>query len=429
MRRRERVRREPGVLRRNADFRQLFLADAVSNIGTEISYLALTLLAVVTLHATPLEVGALQASGTLAFLLIGLPAGAWVDRLAKKPMLLRSDLVRAVLFGSIPLAAALDVLTLPHLMVVALLAGVATVLFDIAHYAYLPAVVAKADLTEANGLFAATHSVAHVTGPGVSGILVKVLGAPVAVLVDALTYLTSFVFVRGITAAEPPRSDEATRHLRREVTEGMHFLLATPTLRKIALSTAGFNFMGSMESAVTVLFLARTVGVDAGVIGLLFTTSGVGGVVGALLASRITRRLGMAFGLRILPLLTAPLTLLIPLTERGWRLALFCVGFGALSFGVAVFNVAQNSYRQAVVPPPLLGRVSASLRFISWGSMPIAALLGGALAGAIGTRSTLWIACSGFVLVVLLLLRVSAAEVDAAFSPAEDAAVPPTLSR
>lgn len=426
---RERVRRGPGLLRRNDDFRQLFLADSLSGIGSEFSYLALTLLAVLTLHATPLEVGALQAAATLAFLLIGLPAGAWVDRLAKKPMLLRADLMRAVLFGSIPLAAALDALTLPHLMAVALLAGVATVLFDIAHYAYLPAVVAKADLTEANGLFAATHSVAHVTGPGLTGLVVKVLGAPVAVLVDAITYLASYLFVRRIEAPEPARADPEQRHLRREVAEGMRFLLATPTLRRIALSTAGFNFMGSMEGAVTVLFLARTVGVDAGVIGLLFTVSGAGGVVGALLARRMTVRFGMAFGLRVLPLITTPLTLLIPLTDRGWRLALFCIGFGALSFGVAVFNVAQNSYRQAVVPPQLLGRVSASLRFLSWGSMPIAAIVGGALASAIGPRNTLWIACSGFVLVVLLLLRVSAAEVEAAFSPEESAAEPPTLSR
>lgn len=417
-----------GLLRRNGDFRRLFLADSLSAIGSEFSYLALTLLAVLTLHATPLEVGALQASATLAFLLIGLPAGAWVDRLAKKPMLLRADLARAMLFGSIPLAAAFDALTLPHLMAVALLAGVATVLFDIAHYAYLPAVVAKPDLTEANGLFAATHSVAHVTGPGLTGLVVKVLGAPVAVLVDAITYLASYLFVRRIEAPEPLRAD-AERHLRREVAEGMRFLLATPTLRRIALSTAGFNFMSSMEGAVTVLFLARTVGVDAGVIGLLFTVSGAGGVAGALLARRITVRFGMAFGLRVLPLLTTPLTLLIPLTELGWRLALFCIGFGALSFGVAVFNVAQNSYRQAVVPPQLLGRVSASLRFISWGSMPVAALVGGALAGAIGPRNTLWIACAGFVLVVLLLLRVSAAEVQAAFSPAEAAAGPPTPRR
>ena len=425
----ERVRREPSLLRRNSNFRLLFNADAVSNIGTEISYLALTLLAVVTLHATPLEVGALQASSTLAFLVVGLPAGAWVDRLAKRPMLLRTDLLRFALFGSIPLAAAFDALTLPHLMVVALLAGVATVLFDIAHYAYLPAIVAKPDLTAANGLFAATHSVAHVTGPGISGLVVKLLGAPVAVLVDALTYLTSFFFVRGIEAPEPPRSSADERHLRREIAEGLRFLLATTTLRRIAASTAGFNFMGAMESAVTVLFLARTVGVDAGVIGLLFTVAGLGGVVGALLAPRITQRLGMAFGIRVLPLIATPLTLLIPLTDRGWRLALFCVGFGALSFGVAVFNVAQNSYRQAVVPAELLGRVSASLRFISWGSMPVAALVGGALAGAIGTRNTLWIACSGYVLVVLLLLRVSTEEVEAAFSPAEVAPEPPSPPR
>jgi len=344
-------------------------------------------------------------------------------------MLLRTDLLRFALFGSIPLAAAFDLLTLPHLMVVALLAGVATVLFDIAHYAYLPAIVAKPDLTAANGLFAATHSVAHVTGPGISGLVVKLLGAPVAVLVDALTYLVSFLFVRRIAAPEPARTDAEDRQLRREIGEGLRFLLATPTLRRIATSTAGFNFMGAMESAVTVLFLARTVGIDAGVIGLLFTISGVGGVVGALLAGRITRRFGMAFGLRILPLFTTPLTLLIPLTDRGWQLGLFCVGFGALSFGIAVFNVAQNSYRQAVVPAHLLGRVSASLRFISWGSMPIAALIGGALAGTIGTRNTLWIACSGFVLVVLLLLRVSAAEVEAAFSPAEAEPVPPTPRR
>lgn len=418
-----------GVLRQNADFRLLFTADAISNIGSEISYLALTLLAVLTLHATPLEVGALQAASTLAFLLVGLPAGAWVDRLAKRPMLLRTDLLRFGLFGSIPLAAAFNALTLPHLMVVALLAGVATVLFDIAHYAYLPAIVAKPDLTAANGLFAATHSVAHVTGPGLSGLVVKVLGAPLAVLVDALTYVASYALVRGIDSPEPARTTTRERHLRGEISEGLHFLLDTPTLRRIALSTAGFNFMGAMESAVTVLFLARTLRLDAGTIGLLFSLAGIGGVAGSLLAGRIASRLGISFGIRVLPLFTAPLSLLVPLTGHGWRLALFCIGFGALGFGVAVFNVAQNSYRQAVVPPQLLGRVSASLRFITWGSMPIAALIGGALAEAIGPRNTLWIAFLGIVLVVLLLLRVSTAEVEAAFSPAAPAPEPPSPRR
>ena len=411
-----------GVLRRNANFRRLFIADTVSNIGTEVSFLAIALLAVLTLDASPFELGILQASSSLAFLLIGLPAGAWVDRLPKRPMLLVTDLTRFLLFLTIPIAAALDVLTLTQLIVVVGLAGVATVLFDVAHYAYLPAVVERADLTDANGRFAATHTVAQVAGPGISGTVVRVFGAPVAVLADALSYLASFAYVLRIDSPEPERSAPADRNLLREVKEGLGFLLGTPTLRRIAGSTAGFNFAAAIEMTVTVLFLARTLGLHAGVIGLLFTLTGIGGVVGALVARRVVERRGIAFGIRTLPLITAPFCLLIPLAQADWRISLFCLGFGALGFGIAIFNVSQNSYRQAAVPAPLLGRVSASLRFISWGTMPVGGLVGGALADAIGVRNTLWVACIGFVLVVLLLRRISAADIESAFASSQTGA-------
>jgi MFS family permease len=421
----KRVRRprRVGVLRRNRNFRRLFIADTTSNIGSEVSYLALSLLAVLTLKVTPFQLGLLQACSTLAFLVIGLPAGAWVDRLPKRPMMLATDFARFLLFASIPLAAALDLLTFAQLLLVVGLAGVATVLFDIAHYAYLPAVVDKPDLTEANGRFAATHTVAQVAGPGVSGLLVKAIGAPLAVLVDALSYLLSFGYVRRVTSPEPERAAPEQRSLVREVREGMGFLLGTPTLRRIAMSTAGFNFAGSIEMSVTVLFLARTVGLGPGLIGVLFSLSGVGGVIGALVAHRVVNRVGLAACIGRLPLVTAPFSLLVPLTHNDWRLVLFCVGFGVLGFGIAIFNVAQNTYRQAAVPPMLLGRVSASLRFISWGSMPLGGLVGGALADAIGIRTTLWVACLGFVLVVLMLLRIRAADIAEAFSqpsPAEE---------
>ncbi|MDQ1689192.1 MAG: hypothetical protein QOK42_2167, partial [Frankiaceae bacterium] len=337
--RRVRRPRRVGVLRRNPNFRRLFLADTVSNIGTEVSFLAISLLAVLNLDATPLELGVLQASSSLAFLLVGLPAGAWVDRLPKRPMLLATDLGRFVLFLTIPVASALGILTLVQLIVVVGIAGIGTVLFDVAHYAYLPAVVERADLTEANGRFAATHTVAQVAGPGLAGTVVKLLGAPVAVLADALSYLVSFGWVLRITSPEPERAAAEQRNLVREVREGLSFLLGTPTLRRIAISTAGFNFVGSIEMAITVLFLARTLGLGAGVIGLMFTITGIGGVIGALVASRVVGRYGIAFGIRVLPMLTTPFCLLIPLSQRGWMLSLFCVGFGTLGFGIAIFNV------------------------------------------------------------------------------------------
>lgn len=414
-----RVRRERhiGVLRRSLDFRRLFIADAVSNIGTQVSFLAITLLAVLSLHATPLQVGILQAASTIAFLVVGLPAGVWVDRLPKRPMLLVTDFARFVLFTTIPVAAALDILTLAQLMVAVTLAGVATVLFDVAHYAYLPAVVERADLTEANGRFAATNTVAQVAGPGLSGFLVKAVGAPIAVLLDALSYLVSFAYILRIASPEPERAQNPERNLVREVKEGLGFLLGTPTLRRLAISTAGFNFMGALETAVSVLFLARTLGLSAGTVGLLYSLCGLGGVTGSLLARRFVERYGIPAGIRTLPLIANPFTLLIPFAQHDWRASFFCIGFGMLGFGVAIFNVSQNTYRQAAVPAPLFGRVSASLRFISWGAMPIGGLVGGVLADAIGIRNTLWVACVGFTVVALMLLRIRSADIEAAFSP------------
>jgi predicted MFS family arabinose efflux permease len=381
----------PASLWRHRDFRHLWAAETVSQLGTQITLLALPVLAVTLLHATPLEMGVLAALETAAFLLIGLPAGAWVDRWRRKRVLVVNDLVRMVALASLPIAWALDVLSLWQLFLVAAITGTATVFFDIAYQSYLPTLVAADQIVDGNGKLESSRAVAQVAGPGITGILLRVLGAPLLIAFDAVSFLVSALFIGRIRHVDTVPDRANRRPLRTEMAEGLGFVVRHPLLRRIVACTGTANFGSAMSGALLVIYSLRVLGLSETTLGIVFAAGSVGGLVGAVTGARFARWVGEGRAIPLSSLVIMPFTALIPLAVVGAPALLLVIGWFGFSWAVVAYNITQVSFRQRLCPPHLLGRMNASVRFIVFGTQPLGALLGGALGGWIGIVPTLWV--------------------------------------
>ncbi len=383
---------------------RLWAAETISQLGSQVTLLSLPLAAILILDATAFEVGALSSIETAPFLLVGLPAGVWVDRLRRRPILIAGDLGRAVVLASIPIAYWLDVLTLPHLYVAAFVTGICTVFFDVAYQSYLPSLVERGQLTEGNAKLEISRSGAQLAGPGIAGALVQVLTAPVAIAADAISYLGSAFFVVRIRRPEPdvpaPAAGERPR-MRSQIMEGLRYVLGHPLLRPIAACTALSNLFSAMVTAILILFAVRVLGLSAGMIGVALAIGNVGFLGGAFVADRIARRVGLGRAIIGSAVLFAFGGFAYPLATPETAVALLVAGGIIVGFGGVVYNVNQVSLRQAITPGRMQGRMNATMRFVVWGTMPIGALAGGALGGAIGLRASLWIAALGGLLSVV----------------------------
>jgi predicted MFS family arabinose efflux permease len=385
----------------HADFRRLWAGDTASQLGTAVGYTAIPLLAAVTLAATPFEMGLLTAAETLAFLLLGLPAGVWVDRLRRRRVMLIADFTRFALLLSVPIAWWAGVLTLAQLLVVVLLVGVATVFFDVAYQSYLPSLVGREHLLEGNAKLQAVQSVAQIAGPSGAGVLVQLVSAASTVLITGFGYLASALCLLRIRTDEPvPEHSGHTRLLPR-IGEGLRFVFSDKPLRAIVACTATANLFDAGFTAVRVLFLTRTAGLSPAVVGVFLAVGGAGGILGALCSGAITRRIGQSRAIWLVPLLTLPAYLLVPLAAPDWRLGVAGFGLAVTAFGIIVYNVAAVSYRQAICPDRLLGRMNASVRFVVWGTIPLGGLLGGTLGEWLGLRAAAWVTIAGTVAAVL----------------------------
>ena len=393
-----------GRLLRHADFVKLWVGQTVSDLGTSVTGVVLPLVAVVYLQATPFEVGALAAIEWLPWLLTGLPAGVWVDRSRRRPLMLWCDVIRAVAIGSLPVTAAFGTLYLAQLYAAAAVVGVATVLFQVAYQAYLPTLIETDDLAEGNAKLQGSQTVMQVGGAGLGGLLVQLFRAPFALAADAASYAVSAVSLFLIRDREP-RREPVERNLRREIAEGARYVRADPVLRVMTIAPAIGNFFFTGFSGIEVLFLVRSVHLEPGYVGLLVGVVALGAVLGAVLARPVGRRLGTSRAVWLVSLLTTPFGLLIGLTTRGPGIVFFVVGNVMMFVGILIYNVTIGAFRQAYCPPTILGRVVASMRFVLFGTIPIGALFGGALASWLGVREAVWVLLGGNVLsgVVLAL--------------------------
>lgn len=387
------------------NFRLLWIGETVNQLGSAMAVVGVPLLAVLVLHASTFAVGALVAAGYLPWLVIGLPAGAWVDRLPCRTVMVACDIVSAVLYASVPAAAWMGVLTVGQLLVVELLAGGASVLFATAYQVNLPSLVTAEELVEGNAKLQGSASAAALGGRGLAGLVAQALGAATALLFNAASFLVSAACLLGIRAhATRKASPRQAATLRREVAEGMLLVARDRYLRPLSLFGGLANFALDGYAAVLVVFLVRTVGLSAGSVGLLMAVPGLGGLLGALFARQVTTRFGSGRGLLLSALCAMPFALLIPLTGPGPRLAFYVIGVLAAASGVGVANVIIASFRQGYCPQGMIGRVTATMRFVIFGTSPVGALAGGSLGTWLGPRNALWVTLSALALSGTLLL-------------------------
>ena len=390
-----------GGLWRHPDFLKLWSAETVSQFGTQVSLLALPLAAVIVLDATAFQVAALGTVEFLPFILFTLPAGVWVDRLPRRPILIAGDFGRAALLASIPLAYLTGNLTLGQLYVVGFLTGTCTVFFDVAYQSYLPALVEREQIIDGNSKLEISRSSAQIAGPGFGGLLVQAFTAPYAILADAASFVGSGVFIFRIRKQEPRPEEAAVGGLERtsiwtELKEGLRFVLGNPNLRAQAGCTATSNFFSQFTFAIIIVFLVRTLGLSPGVIGLVISLGSIGALVAALTATRISGRFGIGPTTIVSASLFGPSVLLIAVAPTGNR-AIPVLVFAQLviGFSVVAYNIVQVSYRQAICPPRLQGRMNSVMRFIVWGTIPLGSLTGGALGSSIGLRQTMILGAIG----------------------------------
>ncbi len=393
-------RRRLGLLGEH-DFRQLFIADSGSQLGTQVGMLALPLVAAVTLHATAFEMGVVSAADTLPFLLGSLPAGALVDRVRRRPVMIVCDLARAATLISIPVAWWLGVLAIWQVVVVAFVLGTFSALFDVAYQSVLPHLVTPDKLVEGNAKLQGVAAVSQIGGPAAAGFVIRALTAPVAVGVNAITYVSSAVFLSRIRTRESRPERSADSHFGRDIVEGLRFVVGNPLLRAIAAEAGSANFFSAMSSAMLIYLLAHILGVSAGVIGALLSIASVGGLIGAVCATALARWVGEGRVLWLSLGVTSPFMVGVPLMRNDYTLWVAAAAFTVAVAGSVAFNVTSVSFRQRLAPPRLLGRVNATMRFMVIGALPLGGLLGGAFGTWFGVRPTLWIAAVGSMLAFL----------------------------
>lgn len=395
-----------GLLRRHGDFRLLWCGETAGKFGAAVTNVAMPLVAVSTLHASTFAVGLLGACGWLPWLLIGLPVGAWVDRLRRRPLMLGAAGLSLVLFAAVPLLARYGGLSLGLLLAVALLAGTSAVVFQTAYSAYLPTLLAPADRAEGNAKLHGSASAAQIAGQGTGGLLAQLAGAVNALSVNAATFLIALLCLRGIRHREPrPEARErGLRTMAAEVAEGMRLVAGDVWFRTLTLFGAASNLALMGYQSIAAVFLVREVGLASGAVGGLLALGASGGIAGAFLARRAAGRFGTARALLLCELGLSCAALFMPLAVRGAGALLYVAGSFGVSAGVVAGNVLKVSFQQRYCPPALLGRLIASSAFLNYGTLPLGALLGGTLGSVLGVRPAMWIMTAGVPLAGLILL-------------------------
>jgi len=383
-------------------FWRFWAAGTASGVGSAVTTVALPLIAVTTLHASAWQVSLITAATYAAWVLIGLPAGVIVARLPLRPTQVAMDLIRAAAIGSIPIAWWLGHLTLTQLVLAALVVSLATVIFDVGNSTFLTSIVDSSELTARNSLISATHSVTSTGGPSLGGLLVQVVGAVPTLCVDTVSYLVSAALLKGLPRGEA-RSTEAGPPMSTLIREGWQFVVRHPVMRPSLLVATSGNFVCGALMALTPIYLVRDLGASPGLVGALIATEGIGSLVGAMLNPRFVATWGTARAILVAEFGAAFFALLIPAGSGFWALGLFAVGNAGFAAGVVITSINTRTHRQVASPPELLSRVMATVRFVSWGVIPVGALAAGGLATWTSPRTALWVFCA-FNLVSPLIL-------------------------
>lgn len=390
---------------RNADFLKFWSGEAVSQIGAQIAQLALPLTAILTLHATSSQVGLVNAASYAPFL-AALFVGVWVDRMRRRPLMIASNIGRAVLIGLVPILHAVGMLRIEFLYLVALIVGGLTVVFDISYQSYFPILVGKDGLVEGNSKLQGTSSLAQIGGPGLAGLLVQLVTAPIALALNAGSYVVSVVTLMLIRTPEPaPATGVVHAPMRQSIGEGISIVVKDPYLRPCALQSGLYNLCWISLQTVFVLYASRELHMSAGSIGFLLAAGALGSLLGSLVAKSLKQALGLGRAILVALGSCCVAPFLIPAAPRGGPLfyVLGIIAFALIGGGATMANIHIISLRQVITPEKLMGRMNAGYRFISWGTLPFGGLIGGWLGGVIGLRPTLVVTAFGFLSAVVVM--------------------------
>lgn len=379
-----------GRLWRHPSFLKLWTGETVSVLGTSVSSLALPTAAILNLHAGAFEVGLLAALQRIPFAFLSLPAGPWIDRLPRRPLMIACDIGRLAALGSIPAVALFGGLTMLQLYAVALVVGVFTVFFDIAYLAYLPALVGPEDLLEANQKLEMSWAVSGIIGPGLAGLLISAIGAARAVLLDALSYLVSAIFLVWIRATEPVRQRAALGFFG-QLSEGLRFTFGHPVLGTLLLGMSGLIFGAHMAEAVVLLYAYGPLHLTPAIFGGIETVTGLGALLGALVSSRVSRSLGTGRAVALSGVMSGVAWGLVPMAQVLPAIPVLVVLFAVGSVANPINNVTQVSLRQRLTPDALQARMSSVFRFVYWTAWPVGNLVGGAVGSRMGLVPTMLI--------------------------------------
>jgi MFS family permease len=393
-----RLRRPKGALWSHPDFLRLWTGQSISELGSQVSQLAIPWLAAVGLHASPFAFSLLGVLGFMPFILFALPAGVWVDRLRRRQILIVGDASRAVLLALIPILWAAGVLQIWHLLILQFVIGIFTVFFDVAYQSYLPALIEREHLVDGNSKLQLTVSVAQVAGPSTSGALIAAITAPYAIVGDAISFVISTLFMLRMRHRENlPRqdTDEPRPKMWPQVKEGLQWVVGSRYLRAIAGCTGTSNFFGSVGFAILLLYLVRKLHLHSYEVGAVFAVGSLGSIVGALVANRVQKRIGVGPAIVAYSVLFSMGGVAFPLAPHSFPLPMLMAGMLLFGFGGVAYNITQVSLRQAITPERLQGRMNAAMRWIVWGTIPLGTLLGGAIGQRYGLRTALWVAAVG----------------------------------
>ncbi len=415
-----------GALWHHADFLKLWIGESVSLIGSQVTLLALPLTAVFLLKATSWQLGLLSAAGSAPFLFLSLFAGVWVDHRRRRPTLIFTNVGRMILLGLIPILALLGWLRMEELYLIACLVGCLTVFFYLAYQAFLPTLVQRKYLVEGNSKLSASQSTAEIGGPGLAGVLVQVISAPIAIIVDALSFGVAAISLLLIRTPEPlPETALKAQSPLREIAEGLQVTFRNRYLLAFVGEAATYNLFWQVILTVFILYAVRDLHLTAGLIGLLFAVGSTGALLGALLTGRIARRIGVGLTIVMTAALSDIPLLVLPFITRttAYGIAILLAAFFLQGVGITGCNVHVDSIRQAIIPNQLQGRVNASYRLLASGALSLGALAGGWLGTRIGLQQTLLVGAVGL-LSTWLWIVLSPVRRLRAFPPQELASLP-----
>jgi predicted MFS family arabinose efflux permease len=385
------------ILWRQKDFLKFWIGETVSLFGSQITHLALPLTAVVLLNATPMQMGILTAAGTAPYLFLTLFAGVWVDRHRRRPILVIANFGRALLLLLIPLLAWFEILRIEHVIGVAFLVGVLTVFFEVTYQSFLPRLLDRNQLADGNSKLSMSTATSEIGGPGFAALLVQVFSAPFALVVDACSFLVSAFSLLMIRKEEPEPAPSTHEPVLAAIREGWRFMIGNRYLSAIAGEAATYNLFWNVIQAIFMLYMVRELGMNAGSISLIFIVGSVGGLLGALVTNRMANHLGVGATVVGAAVISDLVTIALPFVAQTSInvVVVLALIFFIRGFGMTAVNVHTYSLRQSIIPDQLLGRTNAAYRLLTYGAMPLGALLGGFLSERFGLQPTLLVGAVG----------------------------------